>query len=165
VHRHVVRAILPKAWGQPGIIPATPTSGQQFTTTLTYTLPPGVVEGKVKLVAFVSRFSSNHEDDEVMNAAETKLVPAPSGIDPLTDLSILVWPNPIGHNATVVTSLPLKHATAELYNSVGDPVRNWSNLEGTRFTLSRAGLATGLYWLRLEEDGKVVAVKPVIVGY
>jgi hypothetical protein len=54
-HRHVVRAILPQAWGQAGIISSTPATGQIFSTTFNYTLPAGYNEDRVMLVAFVSK--------------------------------------------------------------------------------------------------------------
>src|SRR4030095_9230609 len=53
VHRHVVRAILPSSWGQPGIISNDPSQGESFTTSLSYTLPVDINESRVYLVGFV----------------------------------------------------------------------------------------------------------------
>ncbi len=94
VHRHVVRALLPNAWGQAGVISSTPTTGMNFVHTIHYTLPPTVDENKVKLIAFAYRFSSNHETDEVLNATEEDLVGGIAGMGENEETIFRLYPNP-----------------------------------------------------------------------
>jgi hypothetical protein len=81
VHRRVVRKILPMAWGMNGIIPNAPLTGQFFTSTQYYYLPPSMDESKVSVVALVNRYSPAHDTDEVLNADESGLIQGPIAND------------------------------------------------------------------------------------
>lgn len=94
VHRHVARALLPETFGQSGIIPSSPTSGQNFTTTINYTLPVSYNENRIKLIAFVSKFTSNHQGDIILNAAETPLLLFSGISNESTEYASTVFPNP-----------------------------------------------------------------------
>jgi len=96
VHMHVARAILPSTWGQSGIISSTPLVGEIFTTTIDYTLPISYDEEQVRLVAFVSKYTTDHLGDEVYNAEEATLIDASLGIKNIASESDFeVYPNPV----------------------------------------------------------------------
>lgn len=70
-HRHVLRAALNGAWGEP-IITGGAEAGDTLSTTFTYTLPGNVLQpDNCALVAYVSRT----DDDEVMQVTERKFQP------------------------------------------------------------------------------------------
>ena len=120
VHRHVVRAILPQSWGQSGLISSAPMMGQNFSTTMNYTLPASYNENRVKLVAFVSEFTANHQGDEVFNVAEADLL-SPSGIDEgLNEDIVSVCPNPSNGIFNLITKVEMDEII--LSNILGEVV-------------------------------------------
>jgi hypothetical protein len=95
-HRRVARALLPSTWSPQGILPALLYSGQSFTSTIDYNLPDSINENQVSLIAFVYRYSSNHQNDEVLNVEEAPLIFSPiSNIDnSYKNYETSIFPNP-----------------------------------------------------------------------
>lgn len=156
VHHHVVRAILPQAWGQAGIISAAPTVGQNFTTTINYTLPAGYDETKIKLVAFVSNFSSNHQGDEVLNAVENSL-PLISGINAEQKENYFsVYPNP----SAGLFVLDSKYANGEIgiYTMLGEKVFT-QIIDSEKTSIDVSNLSNGMYMLVFENEKVIVRQK------
>lgn len=73
-----------------------------------------------------------------------------------------VFPNPFAGEATLRTSVPMKQATLTITNGVGQVVRQMSNLSGNTVVLSRNGLESGLYFVRLQNGGSVVTGRLVV---
>ena len=158
VHRHVARALLPGAWGRPGVIPSAPTTGQTFNTTFTYTLPAGYDENHVSLVAFVNEVSSDHSGDEVLNAVETDLM-NPTGTDDYSATGFNVYSPSSG---TLVIENAPAGSTCEFYDVTG-------RLTATEI-ISPAGSATvtmnnssgGIYFVVVRSEA-VVSTRKVFV--
>jgi hypothetical protein len=79
--------------------------------------------------------------------------------------SFSVYPNPFSSEATVKTDKILKDATLTIYNSIGQEVKQITNISGQTITISRDNLTGGLYFLRLAEENKTYANKIVITDY
>lgn len=159
VHRHVVRAILPQAWGQAGIIPSSPTIGQNFNTTFNYTLPLGYNENNIKLVAFVSEFTSNHQGDEVLNVDETSLI-----ISGLTENKnenyFLTYPNPTTGCFTIGSEI--NNTELVIYNMLGEIVY-MERLADKTNVVDISGLENGVYFLALS-NGENSSVRKIVLN-
>lgn len=76
---------------------------------------------------------------------------------------VAVFPNPFNSTTTIQTLAPLKKATLTLCNSFGQTVQQMHNLSGQTISLSRDHLPIGLYFIRLTEENKNIAVAKVIL--
>ena len=160
VHRHVVRAILPQSWGQAGIISSTPTTGQNFTTTINYVLPAAYNENRIRLVAFVSNFSSNHQGDEVLNAIEVPLQLSSGINDETVENNISIFPNP----TKGFFSIDSKFDNAEIviYNTFGEMVLT-QTLEDKKEFMDISSLASGIYFIRLSQGNKIMGTNKLLI--
>jgi hypothetical protein len=121
VHRHVLRAALPTPLGQAGVLPSAPAAGQDFSTSMNYTLPAQYDENRVSLVAFVYRNWPGGPNNEILNAEEKKLIDASTGIasDYTQGNMISISPNP-SPGLFIVYGLSFMDSKVEVYNSVGE---------------------------------------------
>lgn len=76
---------------------------------------------------------------------------------------IYLFPNPFSAQTTLQTSEQLKTATLTVDNIFGQTVKQIKNLNGQTVVLSRDNLATGLYFARLIQDNKVIAIKKILI--
>jgi hypothetical protein len=76
-----------------------------------------------------------------------------------------VYPNPVRNQATIkFNHKDFENATISLVNIVGQTVQHFNTNTNRNLTLDTSGLNDGIYFVRLESDGKPVAVKKVIVN-
>lgn len=69
--------------------------------------------------------------------------------------NIAVFPNPAESSFTIdLTSFSTSNITVELYDVLGKKVRSVSGINNDKFTLSRDGLKSGIYMIRISADGK-----------
>jgi len=78
-----------------------------------------------------------------------------------TDISL--FPNPFTSQTILKSTTPLNNATIILYNSCGQEVKQIKSISGQSVTLFREGFHEGLYYLRLTQDGKVIATKKLFI--
>lgn len=76
--------------------------------------------------------------------------------------NILILPNPFSYTATLQTENPFHNATLTVYNYCGQVVKQIKNISGQTIVLSREGLISGLYFLRLTEENKIYTDKIII---
>lgn len=94
---------------------ADPLAGQHFSHTFNYNLPVKTNEFKIKLIAFVYRFTEDHKNDAVMNVAEARLIELPSSLEYEQGESInsvTFFPDPAGS----VLNLGITVNKAEYYD-------------------------------------------------
>ena len=146
VHRHVVRAILPNSWGQGGVISSSPLTGESFSTAINYTLPASYDEQKIELVAFISKYTSNHQGDEVYNAEKAPLIDGSVGMATLSqETSFEVYPNP--SDGTVYLDVKTNRKI-RLSNSTGKTVMTIDLKKGTN-SIDLSFLPKGIYFANL----------------
>lgn len=160
IHRHVIRAILPKAWGQAGIIASSPAAGQNFATTIDYTLPADYNENRIKLVAFVSRYTDNHQGDEVLNVDDTSLVTVSGITEFKNENHTFAYPNP----TTGCFAVPSEMTCAELtiYNIFGG-IAYIKYLDENTNVVNISALNNGIYFISLN-NGKISIKQKIILN-
>ncbi|MBI4931610.1 MAG: T9SS type A sorting domain-containing protein [Bacteroidetes bacterium] len=84
-----------------------------------------------------------------------------------TDLNISmhskIYPNPFSNKSTMQTDNFLKCATLTFYSSFGQPVKQIKNISEQTVTLHRDNLPSGLYFIRLTQDNKVIAADKLVI--
>jgi hypothetical protein len=81
-----------------------------------------------------------------------------------TDAAVFIAPNPFTEQATLtIKNNFVSAATFEMYDVLGNKVRQLGDLSGSSFTIDREGLPAGIYFYTLTENNTVVATGKVSV--
>lgn len=87
------------------------------------------------------------------------------GIDENSNMDFFsILPNPLISSTTIHTIRNLQNATLTILNSYGQTLKQVKNISGNSVFLSRDNLASGLYFIRLTEENKTIAVKKLIIA-
>ncbi len=128
VHDGVARVNLANDnWGTAGVIPASVTSGSNYSQTYTYTLPASWNSSKVYIVAFVSKYGTASSAREVMNAKKGAIGTTTTGIvENASGASIEVKqnvPNPVtDHTAIQFNLSTTDNVSVKVYDMFGKEV-------------------------------------------
>lgn len=76
---------------------------------------------------------------------------------------ISIFPNPFNSSTTIKTIDHLKNATLTIYNSYGTALKQIKNNSGQTISLLRYNLPSGLYFIRLADENKIIAVEKLII--
>jgi hypothetical protein len=79
-----------------------------------------------------------------------------------SDFVFNVYPNPFSDEITFHTNVNLKDASLIIYSS-NKVVKEIENISGQTFTFQRENLRSGLCWIKLVQDDKVIAIKKLVV--
>ncbi len=74
-----------------------------------------------------------------------------------------IFPNPFSTLTTFQTDKIFKGATLTVYNSYGQTVKQIKNINGQTITLHRDNLSSGLYFIRLTQDSKVITADKLVI--
>jgi len=74
-----------------------------------------------------------------------------------------ISPNPFSSQTVLQINNYLNNATLTVYNSFGQTVKQIKNISGQTVVLSRDNLASGLYFIRLTENNKTLAVDKLVI--
>jgi len=77
--------------------------------------------------------------------------------------NIVIYPNPFSLLSTLETNKNLKGATLTVYNSFGQQVKQIKNISGQTFTLHRDNLQSGLYFLQMTQENKIIATEKLVI--
>ncbi|GIV29810.1 MAG: hypothetical protein KatS3mg028_1342 [Bacteroidia bacterium] len=78
-------------------------------------------------------------------------------------INITVYPNPFSTQTTLQTNKNLKDATLTVYNVYGQQVKQIKNISGQTITLFRDNLPSGLYFVRLTQDNKIITADKLVI--
>ena len=168
-HRHVVRDVLPSAWGMGGSIPNNPMMNTPYNMEVNYTLPANFDANHVSFVVFVTDYSSDVAMRSVLNAIEM----------PLNDFTNTTNTNELFSNTNDFSLSPLPatqfvdiRTTAAnatntstydiiVSNAIGQTIIAQNNMSlPTQLDISH--LANGIYNVSLVADGKVVTKRLIV---
>jgi len=74
-----------------------------------------------------------------------------------------IFPNPFISSTTIESVGNLKNATLTIYNSYGQTLKEVKNISGQTVSLSRENLPSGLYFIKLTEENKSIAVEKILI--
>lgn len=72
-------------------------------------------------------------------------------------------PNPFDNELIITSQIDLSKSTIKLFNSIGQNVREIKNISGKRYILNRENLNSGLYLVKIYENGKEIIAKKLII--
>ena len=75
-----------------------------------------------------------------------------------------ISPNPFSFQTTLQTTVFLNNATLTVYNSLGKAVKQIDNLAGPTAIFQRDNLPSGLYFVRLTQEGKPFSVNKLVIA-
>jgi hypothetical protein len=78
-------------------------------------------------------------------------------------LKLKVSPNPFSSSTTLQTDKVVKYATLTVYNLYGQIVKQIKNISGQTVIFTRDDLPSGLYFIRLTEENKIIAVGKLVI--
>lgn len=78
--------------------------------------------------------------------------------------AISIYPNPFSTQTTLQTNTPFHNATLTVDNCFGQMVAQIKNISGQTITFHRDNLASGLYFVRLTEENKTIAVDKLVIA-
>ena len=76
---------------------------------------------------------------------------------------ISVYPNPFSASTNITTTTALKNADLIIYDIFGQKVGSVKNISGQQITIERGNLSSGLYFVRLTEDSKVITTNKLVI--
>lgn len=74
-----------------------------------------------------------------------------------------ISPNPFTSQTNIYTNLELNNAVLIIYNQFGQPVKTREHLLGQTIDLLREDLRSGLYYVRLIQDKRVIATEKLFI--
>jgi len=84
--------------------------------------------------------------------------------EPGNKITISVSPNPFFSEAKLQSHKILKDATLTVYNLTGQTVKEIKSISGQTVTLFRDNLPGGLYFVRLIDENKIIAVDKFVIA-
>jgi hypothetical protein len=79
------------------------------------------------------------------------------------NIKINIFPNPFSAQTTLKTDIPLVNVTLTVDNCFGQTVAQIKNINGQTVVFSRDNLTSGLYFVRLTEENKIIAVDKLVI--
>jgi hypothetical protein len=76
----------------------------------------------------------------------------------------VIYPNPFTSTTTFQSKSTLKNATAIIYNSMGQEVKQIKNISGNSFNIERDNLHAGLYFINLAEGDKIISTEKFVIS-
>ena len=87
-----------------------------------------------------------------------------SGINEIQNqISISIFPNPFSTQTVLQTDNLFHNATLTVDNCFGQTVAQIKNINGQTVVFSRDNLASGLYFIRLTENNKTLALDKLVI--
>ena len=88
-----------------------------------------------------------------------------TGENEITEKSLVsIFPNPFSSQTTLNIDKNLHNATLTVNNYFGQAVAQIKNINGRTITFDRGNLSSGLYFIRLTEDNKIIATEKVVIN-
>jgi hypothetical protein len=75
-----------------------------------------------------------------------------------------IFPNPCNSSTTIKTKVNLNNATITIYNAFGQALKQVKNISGHTISLYRENLPSGLYFIGLTEENKIILFDKLIIS-
>jgi len=81
----------------------------------------------------------------------------------LSETVIKFSPNPFNSQTTILADHYLKNVTLTLYNSLGQQVKQLTNISGTTIELKRDNLVSGLYFWKITQGNEIISADRLLI--
>ena len=76
---------------------------------------------------------------------------------------LVLFPNPFSFSTTVKSNIEMVNARVTVYNTLGQEVKKIENINGYSVEVFRENLSKGIYFIKTEQDNKVLSINKVII--
>jgi hypothetical protein len=127
------------------------------------TLPPEI-SGTVKITDYMGNVSTMQAASIVLDSVA---IYVELGVTSINENNIShnlsIYPNPFCTQTILQTDIFFKNATLTVDNVFGQQVKQIKNISGQTIIFLRDNLASGLYFVRLTQDGKTFSVDKLVI--
>lgn len=133
--------------------------GMFYATIDTMTIPTGIGD-----IPGLKRFIVNRRNN-VLNQLAAIPFTCTNGISEIKNSyrGILVYPNPFSSETTLRVNADLKNATFTICNTLGQQVKQITNCQGSKVKIERGNLQSGMYYVQLIQDNKIIATTKLVI--
>ena len=85
------------------------------------------------------------------------------GSNEISDKQITIFPNPFISSTTIKTIDNFKNANLTIHNLYGKAIKQIKNISGKTISLSRYNLPSGIYYIRITEENKIIVVEKLVI--
>ena len=85
-----------------------------------------------------------------------------SSEEKITD-ELIVYPNPFSNETTLKTTHNFENSTIIIYNLYGQQVKLIKNISGQSIILNRDNLSSGVYFIKLTQEDKVITTSKLLI--
>jgi hypothetical protein len=170
VYDHVARAIAPSFSGMPNSFPATVTSGDSYTTNMSFTLPAEWDETKMHIIGMIIDPTGKIDNAGRATIAEAVTNGYVAGISDKPSVcywgGMSVYPNPASSAATVNLYIgQASNVTMKLVDFAGKVVseKEYGSVQGNfQVNVNTSNFKAGIYFVELTADGQKTSKKLII---
>ena len=120
----------------------------------------GAIDFDIQAGTFILPSSGGSQDIFVCKLGSfTMGIYEPSTIAP----QLTIYPNPFSALTTLQTLTPLSNATLIVVDIFGQTVAQINNINDRSITFNRDNLPSGMYFIRLTQNGQVIATNKIII--
>lgn len=132
------------------LIPYSVTDSAFSVTSLTalpqsYTISANILNSATKLTTLCSVIASQSSETELFHRN-------------------LIYPNPFDFSTLIKLNVETRNAELNIYNSFGQKVKQLKNISGQTILFHRDNLGSGLYFIRLTQDNKLISEDKFIIA-
>ena len=121
----------------------------------------GAIDFDIQAGTFILPSSGGSQDIFVCKLGSfTTGIYEPSTIAP----QLTIYPNPFSALTTLQTLTPLNNATLIVVDIFGQTVAQINNINDRSITFNRDNLPSGMYFIRLTQNGQVIATNKIIIN-
>lgn len=80
-------------------------------------------------------------------------------------MSVFIYPNPIINESIFVFSKELINARMQMYTITGEEMETIESIFGNQLLICRNKLMDGVYFIRVTQDNKIIAVSKIVVSH
>jgi hypothetical protein len=80
-----------------------------------------------------------------------------------SEFTFEIYPNPFSKETTFYMAENLKNASLIVYDTYGQEIKQVRNVSGKTLTFQRENLLSGLYYVNLVENDKVIAIEKLVI--
>lgn len=77
--------------------------------------------------------------------------------------NLTIFPNPLNSSATILFNSTIKNAELNMYNIDGQKIKTINHISGQEMKLYRDKLSNGIYFIRITQDNKVIALGELVI--
>jgi hypothetical protein len=77
---------------------------------------------------------------------------------------MIISPNPLKSTAIIAAGRDLNNAQINIYNSLGQLVKQTGGVNGNEMVLTKGNLSSGIFLLQIIENGKTIATRKLVIA-